>query len=117
MNKIAWAITIAIFTIGFVLIGVVGIHIKTTENGTHTGYVTAIETNGLIFKTVTVYFKTDVESSQEDAYCLIDKSLIPTLQQKQESQEKVTITFYDYLMTSWTECGTGTGIISGVKNE
>lgn len=110
-----WILIMTVLTLIVVIIGFTGVHIITTQDGQHTGYVTAIETNGIIFKTITVYFKTDVQSSQEDTYCLIDKSILPTLREKQENKEKVTITFYDYLLTSWTECGTGNGIISGVK--
>lgn len=104
-----------IFLIAFIIFGFVGIHIITTRDGSHTGYVTAIEENGIIFKTITVYFKTDTQSSQEDSYCLIDRSLIPPLREKQENKEKVTITFFDYLMPSFFECGNGIGIIDGVK--
>lgn len=38
--------------------------------GEHSGYITAIDQDGYIFKNYTVYFKTDNSSSQEDAYCI-----------------------------------------------
>ena len=96
----------------------VGIHIETTSNGTHTGYVTAIETNGIVFKTTSVYFKTDTMSSQEDRYCLIDlqSDLLNRLKQSEESKEKITITFKDYLVTSLSECKrSDNGIITGIQ--
>lgn len=103
-------ILIVIFMLAFY-----GIHWITTENGTHTGYITAVETNGIIFKTVSVYVKSDVSSSQEDIYCLIDKSLIDILKQKEESKEKVTVYYYDYFVTSIKECSKGSGIIYKIK--
>jgi len=98
----------------------IGIHIKTTDNGTHTGTITAIETNKMspyIFETTTVYFKTDAQSSQEDTYCLIDKSLIPKLEQLQKEKKQITIEYIDYLLPAMKECGIGNGIITGVENE
>ena len=97
-----------------------GIHIKTTDNGTHTGTITAIETNKMfpyIFETTTVYFKTDAQSSQEDTYCLIDKSLIPELEQLQKEKKLITIEYMDYLLPAMKECGFGNGIITGVEDE
>ena len=97
-----------------------GIHIKTTDNGTHTGTITAIETNKMfpyIFETTTVYFKTDTQSSQEDAYCLINQSLIPKLEQLQKDKELITIEYIDYLLPSMKECWIGDGIITGVEDE
>ena len=95
-----------------------GIHIKTTNDGSHTGTITAIETNKMfpyIFETTTVYFKTDAQSSQEDRYCLIDKSLIPELEQLQREKKQVTVKYMDYLLPAMKECGMGNGIIIGVE--
>lgn len=38
--------------------------------GSHTGYITAVEQEGYVFKNYSVYVKTDPSSSQEDVYCL-----------------------------------------------
>jgi hypothetical protein len=111
---IAALIVIAVLII--ILTSAIGIHIETTRGGTHTGYVSAIEENGIWFKTTSVYFKTDAQSSQEDRYCLIDKSLIPILQEKEISKEKVTITFNAYLAPGWNNCKMEDGgIITGIK--
>ena len=92
-----------------------GIHYKTTINGTHTGVITAIETNGIIFKTTTVYVKTNPMSSQEDEYCLIDKSLIPELQKLEESTENVTVIYNNYLYKGFYYCNGEPAIITGTK--
>jgi hypothetical protein len=97
------AAVVIVILIGL-LVTMIGVHIETIRNGTHTGYVTAIEENGIWFKTTSVYFKTDVQSSQEDRYCLIDKSLIPTLREKEASKEQITITFNSYLASGWNNC-------------
>ena len=83
---------------------IVGLHIETTSNGQHTGYVTAIETNGLIFKTDSVYFKTDAESSQEDRYCVIDDSVKQELINVQKNKELITIKYISWLFTGWNNC-------------
>ena len=93
-----------------------GVHIVKTENGKHTGTITAVETNGMIFKTVSVYFKSDAQSSQEDVYCLIDKSLIPIIEQKAQEKAKVTLIYMDYFIASMAECGNyNGGIIVGIE--
>lgn len=89
---------------------------KITELGKHTGTVTAIETNGLIWKTDSVFFKTDSQSSQEDRYCILDKELKSKLEAYQESKTKVTIEYEDYLLVGYALCSDGdNGIIIGVK--
>jgi hypothetical protein len=105
----------AIFSL--ILISAIGIHIKTMENGHHTGYVTAIETNGIIWKTDSVYFKTDAQSSQEDRYCVIDKELKQKLLMFQQTKKLVTITYMQYFSAGWNNCkiDDSAGIITGVE--
>jgi len=88
---------------------------NTTDNGEHTGIVTAVERNGLIWKTWTIYFKSDVQSSQEDDYCVIDNSLIDKLKDFSENKTKITITYDDYLFIGYGLCGGENGIITGIK--
>jgi hypothetical protein len=93
-----------------------GIYIKTSD-GEHTGFVTATETNGIIFKTNLVYFKTDTESTQEDEYCIIDKDLMEKLREKQLSKEKVTLIYEGFFNVPIYRCSWGYGgqIITGIK--
>lgn len=100
------AFIISIFPITF---------IKTTENGQHTGIVTAVETNGAIWKTDRVYFKTDVQSSQEDAYCVIDPAVKKALENFQISKEVVTIYYDNYLIVGYSLCKSEGAIIVGVQ--
>ena len=102
--------------IGFIALGINGWHYQTLYNGEHTGSITAIETTGIFFKTTTVYFKSDVQSSQEDMYCLIDESLIPELKLLSENKSKVTIKYIDYLVKGDKYCNSEPGgIIVGIK--
>ncbi len=82
--------------------------------GEHTGYITAVSTHGVIWKTTSAYVKTDTQSSQEDEYCVIDKDLINNLKQVSESHKKVTLYFTNYLFTSISECSGGLETITGI---
>lgn len=89
---------------------------KTLEDGTHTGQVTAIEKEGIIWKTYNVYFKSDAQSSQEDTYCVIDENVKNDLIKYQESKTTITIMFEDYFIVGYPLCGE-TPIIVGVKEK
>jgi hypothetical protein len=119
MNKKASTSLIIIILIGlflFTIVMIFGIPYITITNASHTGIVTAIETTGIIFKTTTVYIKTDSMSSQEDSYCLIDQSLIDKLRTYEESKEKITITYNNYLLQGLKNCnGESGGIIIGIE--
>lgn len=111
------AICLIVFSV-ISFFSIVGLHIVTTENGKHTGYVTAIETNGWIFKTDSVYFKTETESSQEDRYCIIDEEVKNKLEQYQKERKRVTIKFYDWMYRGIKNCKSDDiAIISGVEDE
>lgn len=87
-----------------------------TSKGNHTGYITAVEHNGLIWKKGRAYIKTDVSSSQEETYCVIDDNIYNQLEQKSQNKEKVTVEFKDYFIRGWTKCGDGdVGVITGIK--
>lgn len=93
-----------------------GIHINTGE-GEHTGFITAVEKNGLIFKTHTAYIKTDTSSSQEDLYCVIDPAVAQTLKILSSAKEHVTIQYMSYLLPAIDECNGESAIITGVMVE
>lgn len=93
------------------------IAIQTTYNGHHTGTVTAVETNGMIWKTDRVYFKSDTQSSQEDAYCVIDDNIKAQLEEFAKRKATVTISYDDYLIVGWAYCDSEEGIITGVVED
>lgn len=61
--------------------------------GSHTGYITAVDQNGIIFPNYDVYFKTDTSSSQEDLYCVNrnrpDLALLLTSLSKDKKQVQI----------------------------
>jgi len=90
--------------------------IETTSNGRHSGQVTAVEKNGVIWKTWDVYVKSDISASQEDKYCVEDVSLIPLLEQASKDRVKVTLLYRDELIVAPWRCeNTEEGIITGIE--
>lgn len=100
--------------IAFVVIQFTGLHID-TGRGEHTGYITAVERNGLIFKTGKAFVKTDPSSTQEDEYCVIDDAVYDRLAEAARNKEKLTVTHQSYFATGIHECGSEPAVISGVK--
>jgi hypothetical protein len=85
-----------------------------TGNGSHVGYVTAVEKTGLVFKTYRAYVKTNVESSQEDSYCVIDDAVAAQLASASELGVKVKVGYFSWLAAGVSNCGGEGDIISSV---
>ena len=88
--------------------------ITTTVNGRHSGQITAIEQNGLIWKTWSVYVKSDISASQEDIYCVEDLNVVKKLQSASANREKVTLIYHDELIVAPWRCNEEIGIIDNV---
>lgn len=84
-----------------------------TSSGEHTGYVTAVEKNGIIWKTGRAYVKTDTMSSQEDKYCVIDPDVYQQLQQYAATKTHVNVYYIDWLKKGLS-CEHEDGIITKV---
>jgi len=89
------AVIILLFTTNF--------HIP--NSGQHTGYVTSVEQSGIIWKTWTVYIKTDTQSSQEDTYCVTNPSVVSDLQLAATRKSSVTVYYSVPLLTWKWQCG------------
>ncbi len=89
-------------------VGFFGINYTSTRGGEHNGYVTALESTGIIWQNWKVYFKTDNSSSQEDIYCLPreDIKLLEKLREANEQRKQVLLKYEG--MRRW-----GYGICSG----
>lgn len=105
---------ILLIIIALIGIGIFGWH-RNTGSGEHVGYITAVEKTGLIFKTGTVYVKTDIQSSQEDAYCIVDDQLASQLRELAENKSKVSISYFKWISPGITNCDGEPAIISGVR--
>lgn len=83
--------------------------------GQHTGFITSVETYGVIWETTRAYIKTDTQSSQEDKYCVQDESVINNLKTAQELNKKVTIEYSSpFIMPDW-KCGGESSVIINIK--
>lgn len=104
----------------FVLVGLVFtkccFSIIGTSKGTHRGYITAVENTGLIFKTYSVYVKTDTQSSQEDKYCVVNESILPQIRESMESKTLVNINYDNGLFVPISSCSHGSeSIITSIN--
>lgn len=113
----------AIILLGLIIFGCIGTVLFFTgfhhqiKSGEHTGYITAVQTEGIIFETASVYVKTEISSSQEDRYCvrITDTELLNQLKVKAETQEKVTVEYIAYLFNGITTCQGEVDIITAIK--
>jgi len=100
--------------IGFFILNITGLHINVGD-GQHTGYVTAVQRQGVFFKTWRAYVKTDVSSSQEDKYCVVDPNIVKQLQAASESKERVTVTYFSWFISGMNNCAAESDVIDGIK--
>ena len=113
--KDMWVLVlILVFLFGFLFFAFCFPIVGSSE-GEHVGYITAVEKNGLIFKTWRAYLKTDNQSSQEDAYCITDTSLLPELRTAAENKTHVKIEYSNPTLVSIRTCGSEESIIRSVK--
>jgi hypothetical protein len=83
----------------FIIFGLMGM-IHLPNNGSHVGYVTAVDQGAICTK---VYFKTSLDSSQEDVYEIPrDSEQIKELREALRNKENVEIT---YRANNWSWCG------------
>lgn len=97
-----------------IILGIVGLHIN-TGTGNHTGYVTAVEKTGVFWKTGRVYIKSDLSSSQEDAYCVTGDEVYNQLAEKAVNKEKVTVSYFSWLSNGVKNCAGESDVIDSVK--
>lgn len=118
ISVIEVVITLAVLGITFVVIlGILGaaLGFRTPNNGEHTGYVTAVEKEGIIWRTDRAFFKTNTQSSQEDAYCVRSPAIVEQLKTKQEAGDRITILYgRSWFVWPW-QCGNESSIIQGIK--
>lgn len=89
-------IALAVFVVlGLIVAPHTFIRFQQIGRGEHTGYVTAVDQRGYIFKNYEVYFKTDTSSSQEDVYCVsrFMPELADELRLAGSRHERVTIRY------------------------
>ena len=92
--------------IGFIALLFIPFNVDTTQNGEHTGYVTAVEQSGFIAKHHKVYFKTDLSTTQEDIYCVNESNpeLASKLKEVAKNKERVTIKYQGVIGVGFHIC-------------
>lgn len=100
--------------LGMFFFALVGLHIN-TGHGAHVGFVTSTETTGLIFKTNRAYIKTDTQSSQEDAYCVAEDSVLADLKAHSDTHDRVEVTYIKWLSSGIASCGGEDEVITKVS--
>jgi hypothetical protein len=116
MNYLAGCLMLIIVGIALLIpvVAFTGLHVS-TGSGEHTGYVTAVEKRGIIWKTWRAYVKTDTASSQEDSYCVMDDDVVEKLKSASEEKQKVTLKYHSFISAGLTNCESEGDIIGGVK--
>jgi hypothetical protein len=77
----------------------------TTRNASQIGYITNVETNGLIFKSSCVYLRTSLESSKEETWCVEDGNVRKQLENARDKQIKIKINYHDEFFYMPGRCG------------
>lgn len=93
----------------FIVLPIIGVHID-TGNGSQVGYVSAVEKDGIFFKTYRAYIKPTLESTQEDVYCVIDEEVYAQLADASVNNSKIKASYFSWLSAGVTNC-TGEGAI------
>lgn len=118
MKAFIWVLITLIIIVGLIMAIVsffTGWHVE-TSSGNHTGYITAVEHNGLIWKKGRAYIKTETSSSQEESYCVMDEAVYNQLEQASKDKKQVTVHFKDYFIRGIVHCGEGDqAVIDSVK--
>lgn len=82
-----------------------------TGQGEHTGYITAVEKSGIFWKTYTAYVKTDLSSSQEDRYCVMDEEVATYLMGLAKERKQATFSYIEYFESGLKYCAGESAII------
>lgn len=77
---------------------------KTPSSGQHTGIVTSVEQNGLIWHTWSAYIKTSAQSTQEDRYCVTDPAVVAELQKYADGVTEVIVHYDNRLLVPVQQC-------------
>lgn len=85
----------------------------TIGEGKQVGYISAVENEGIFWKTGRAYLKPTMESTQEDVYCVMDKELLSKLEEVSRNNTKIEIKNVDYIAFGAKNCA---GEISAISS-
>jgi hypothetical protein len=104
-KSIAWIILVPATAFIWLFTVFLGVPIK-NNSGQYTGFVTAVEQNGVIFKGYNVFLKTELESSDSDKACIDrnNKELIDELRQAQREKRNIVLEYEGVLEYGVGQC-------------
>lgn len=114
INTLFGAVAVFLIWLGIVL-PIFGWHYE-TGRGSQVGYVSAIEKSGVFFKTGTVYIKPELESTQEDDYCVVDDMLYLELGEMARNKQRVEVSHFSWLSSGVANCNAEGAVIYEVKS-
>ena len=91
-----------------------GLHFE-TGSGKQVGYISAVEKEGIIWKTGRVYLKPTMESTQEDIYCVMDRELLVKLEEVSRNNTKIEVKNFDYLVFGMKHCANEVSAITSFE--
>ncbi|MFH0905974.1 MAG: hypothetical protein V1824_01395 [archaeon] len=111
------------YSLSFIIFGLITVAIIISlffnigyNDGSHTGYVTATELHkGIPFSDNIAYFKTDLESTQEDMYCVNDTTVLEQLKEAQKAKKNITIYYSNPFIYFKGLCNYGSTIIYKIE--
>ena len=91
-----------------------------TGSGSHVGYITACECDGVLTHACRLYLKTDTQSTQEDRYCVDDEhggfeALWTAIQDAQAHKAHVEVRFHSEAATWWSRCHDDNDIVDSIR--
>jgi len=101
-----WTAIIVATVILFFLTFVVPLNVVVGK-GEHKGYITAVDTSENFYShRTTVYFKTNLQTSQEDMYCINNGStdLIDKAKQALSASKNVVLKYEHVWLGGWLNC-------------
>lgn len=105
VNNFLAILGVTVFFIAIAL-GFGGMRLNSIGEGEHFGYVTAVDQQGFVYRNYRVYFKSEVESSQEDVYCVpeSDEDLVKELRDFARSGDQILIKYHGIRGFGWHLC-------------
>lgn len=86
-----------------------------TGTGSQVGYVSAVEKTGLIWKTGRLYIKPELESTQEDIYCVKNEELLKELEKTAETKSKIKVKHFSVISAGIANCSAESAIVESFE--
>jgi len=112
-----YIITVIVLFLGWCLfwnLPINGFHYE-TGTGSQVGFVSAVEKNGLFWKTGRVFIKPTLESTQEDVYCVSNQEVYSKLEVFSREKTNVKVSHVTYFANGLKNCNGGESVVFNVE--